>query len=329
MIRLLVLLGLAVSIASYDASPRGMGTHVQKDPTSVVGAEEYEVYSALINERYTEPNAKRMFTLQGSIVQERRVLDEVTLVVIESRTVALPYEDLKRTLSGRMPWTAEETFQDFAARNQRSHPLSNKFDFKVKAEIMSEEERQSLVVDKAPHMDDFFARYPGSQGTLALSRVGFSQGKDKALVFVSAQQDVDAHSTALNTWDAYFALLTKENGRWVVQHTVYPHRSEGDSINPKSLTVDLARCGAVNHTMAWGMGSSNIAVKGRQGDECLLQVFSEVEGGYTEHECRVPVSAGELTIYEGGISFYYSHDLSNHCKVIKTGNLLLERMDPK
>jgi hypothetical protein len=77
------------------------------------------------------------------------------------------------------------------------------------------------------------------------------------------------------------------------------------------------------------MGSSNIAVKRRQGDECLLQVFSEVEGGYTERECRVPVSAGELTIYEGGISFYYSHDLSNHCKVIKTGNLLLERMDPK
>jgi hypothetical protein len=335
MILLIVLLKLTITIAQWNASLPKVMAHAQADTASVIEAEEYAVYSALINQRHTKPNAKRMFTLQGVLVKERHVIDEVRLVIIESNTrhsfdyKAMNYENLRRTLSEKTSQAVEETFRDFTTKNQRPYTLSNNFHPKVKTEVISEQERQSYFVNNTGRMDAFFARYPGSQGTLAFSRVGFSPSKDKALVYVAAQQDFDAELRPLWTWDTYFALLTREKGGWMILQVYYPNRPEPNSLRQGSLTVDLVRCAAVSRSLAWGLGSASVAIKGRQGDRCVLQTFREMEGGYTQSECRIPVPVGEVSIYEGGSSFYYSLDLSKHCKVTKTGNVFWDRLKPE
>jgi hypothetical protein len=94
------------------------------------------------------------------------------------------------------------------------------------------------------------------------------------------------------------------------------------------LTINLKRCDALNRSMAWGLGSEMIEVKGLNKGRCVLQHFTELEGGYTRSECRVPTHLGEVSIYWGGRSFYYSRNLSKHCKVIKTGNVFFDNLKP-
>ena len=96
----------------------------------------------------------------------------------------------------------------------------------------------------------------------------------------------------------------------------------------KLIVIDLARCVSESRSLAWGLGSEMIDVKGRKGNKCVLRHFKEIEGGYSQSECRVPVSIGKLSIYQGGNSFYYSLDLSKHCRVIKTGNVFFDQWKP-
>jgi hypothetical protein len=98
--------------------------------------------------------------------------------------------------------------------------------------------------------------------------------------------------------------------------------------NSTPLTIDLKRCAALGRSMAWGLGSETIEIKGLDKGRCVLQHFTELEGGYTRSECRVPTHFREVSIYWGGRSFYYSRDLSKHCKVIKTGNIFLDSVKP-
>jgi len=96
----------------------------------------------------------------------------------------------------------------------------------------------------------------------------------------------------------------------------------------KPLTIDLKRCAALSRNLAWGLGSETIEVKGLDTGRCVLQHFTEIEGGYSRSECRVPTELGEVSIYWGGRSFYYSRNLSKQCKVIKTGNIVFDSLRP-
>ncbi len=93
----------------------------------------------------------------------------------------------------------------------------------------------------------------------------------------------------------------------------------------EKLTVDLAQCKPVTRSLAWGLGSESVEVKGRRRNRCILQHTSEIEGGYSTKQCRIPISLGELTISAG-----YSHELdyslkvSKYCKVIKAGNIFFD-----
>lgn len=96
----------------------------------------------------------------------------------------------------------------------------------------------------------------------------------------------------------------------------------------KLVVIDLGRCVSESHSLAWGLGSESIDVKGRKGNKCVLRHFKEVEGGYSQSECRLPASIGKISIYKGGNSFYYSLDVSKRCRVIKTGNVFFDRWKP-
>jgi hypothetical protein len=330
MILFLLLLRLTIPVALWSGYPPEVVGPSQSETKSVVEAEEYLVYSALINQKHTQPTAKRMFTLQGVLVKDRYVLDDVKLVVIESNTrTSFGYkpmndENLGPMLRDKMPPVVEQTLQDFITKNQSSHTLTDKFNAKVRTDLIGEQERQSYFLNSTARMEEFFTRYSGSQGTLAFSRVGFSPNKDKALVYVDAQQDFNAEFKPIGTWNTYFALLTKGTDGWMIQAVHYPNRLEPESLTQRWLPVDLRRCDALSQSFAWGLGSESVEIKGLKGGKCVLEHFSEIEGGYSRTECLIPTSLGQVSISPGTASFYYSQDLSKFCKVIKTGNIFFD-----
>lgn len=110
-----------------------------------------------------------------------------------------------------------------------------------------------------------------------------------------------------------------------------PNWQGGDAEDP---VIDLAVCKQETRIAYSKFGSEKIVVKGKRGGRCVIERTSETEGAYVTRECRVPVSLRKLRFGErpdtatgaagkcddvrglGGVA--------KHCKVVKTGNVLLE-----
>lgn len=57
--------------------------------------------------------------------------------------------------------------------------------------------------------DAFYKAYPGAQGHMTLSRVGFNQTLDEALVYVT-------NGAGELAWEGYYLLLSKVDRAWKV-----------------------------------------------------------------------------------------------------------------
>jgi hypothetical protein len=323
-------IGFAVCFACAFAK---LMPYVQTDSPSAVNAEEYAVYSAFINQEYIQPELRPGFTLRGEIT-ERFGPDKIEEVLIQPQTFpAPPYWGItegntstsitQKQLRETLPAIAQEAFDDYLSTAD-SYPLGSKFNLHVKyslvSKLESEERANSATIDT--FIDRFSARHPNSLGYLFLSRVGFNASRTLA-VLAHSQTDFDLRSHAERGWSGV-VVLSKDGDNWTVQEVI-----PIGAVIKKRLNVDLAQCCSAGFGLTWAMGSANVSVKGREGDDCVIGHMAEVEGGYARWECHVPVSLGKLTIYQRTRDFYYSVDLSKDCRVIKSGNLLLEALPKK
>ena len=322
------LLFVVSPILSFALSSALMGW-VQKPPVKSVArsgrdVEEYAVYSAFINQKYIQPDSRRGFNVRGTII-EGFGPDRIEEVVILPQTLAtLDYYIPRTKLKSMLPPVAQPAFSDYLASNDQSYPLVAHFDLKVPYSFFSKEDgnTESPVVNQSKaRLGHFVARHPNALGYLSLSRVGFSTDHNVAVVGF-AQTDFSVHSNSTRMWGG-LASLRKEGGNWRFQD-VYLNDPE-----QKPLTIELARCGLDSRNLYWGLGSATVSVKGRRGSACLIEQTSELEGGYIQSECRIPISIGTLTIYGGNTDFYYSLNVSKNCKAIGSGNLMWKNQSPK
>ena len=280
--------------------------------------EEYAVYSAFINQKYIQPDSRDGFSLKGTII-EGFGPEKVEEVVILPRTLlTLDYYVSQTKLRAMLPPEAQPAFSDYLTNNDQSYPLVANFNLKVAYSFFSREDgnaESSIINESKARPDRFVARHPNALGYLSLSRVGFTTDYNVAVVGF-AQTDFNVRSDSTKMWGG-LVLLRKEGGNWRVQD-VYLNSTE-----PKPLTIELAQCGPDSRHLVWGLGSATVSVKGRRGSACVIEHMSEIEGGYTRSECRIPISIGTLTIYRSNSDFYYSFNVSRSCKVINSGNLLL------
>ena len=75
---------------------------------------------------------------------------------------------------------------------------------------MSGQELASIFSSSATGWDKFYAKYPDAKGILALSRVGFNQAKDTAVLYTEYQSGPTAG-------EGDVVLMKKTDGRWTVQ----------------------------------------------------------------------------------------------------------------
>ena len=112
------------------------------------------------------------------------------------------------------PGLSEETVASY-----RSKPpvcLSPSFDLKVEYRLMNREEFEEIFTQArgvAGGWKEFYQRYPGSSGYVALTDVGFDPGGTQALVYASR------FGGGTDGVGRYF-FLTREAGGWVVKKQV-------------------------------------------------------------------------------------------------------------
>ncbi|MBN2015629.1 hypothetical protein JW766_02245 [Candidatus Dojkabacteria bacterium] len=181
-------------------------TELIKPPIEYISPEEYSVYTDLIEAMDAIDTKKKSIPFIPS---------EYKLLVIEDHTpdhvetINLQYVDSK------MPGIDPETLTDFRARNQIEYPLERRFGFKIDYVFISNEEMAALHShgEQDAFWDNFYDRYPESQGILSLSRVGFNNRMDQALVSIGNQSDWLSGS-------GFFILLIRLNGTWTIRDMV-------------------------------------------------------------------------------------------------------------
>lgn len=163
-------------------------------PINDTEAEEYAVYSALIEERFDD------FVI---VIKDHTACDRAA----------------REDLNGRLQWVYEampaaqqETFDDFLAKNGQSYPLKNLFNVRGKVILVSEEKLRKIFEGEFGWLE-FYVRYPFSQGIMTLSRVGFNEEMDQALIYTGNQSGSLSGA-------GYYVLLTKEEGVWTIQDSI-------------------------------------------------------------------------------------------------------------
>lgn len=162
----------------------------------------------------------------SAIIRDMYIDDRTTLLVLEGadpcaspQPVATPdakvEEERKQTEEyavQKMPELARETIDDFHVRAKQCHPLANKLDIPIKYVLVTSKDLEPLFpkggVDRA--WTRFYAKYPGSSGTIDFSNPGFNRDYTQAIV-------------STGRWcgglcgQGYFVLLTKDHGVWKVK----------------------------------------------------------------------------------------------------------------
>lgn len=190
----------------------GTGIAVDRIPTSSLKphvrpllAEEYAVYSALINEIHNEARF-RVFVIRDHTAACLRV----------GEWCATPH------INRDLPKLSSETLNDYLAQNEKSQQLSNSFKLRTAAVLLGDRELPELlrpskfeinlspIPNRKVKWGEFYVRYPLSPGLISLSEVGFNSELNQALVYEETQGNDNG------TWGRYL-LLTKRAGQWEVE----------------------------------------------------------------------------------------------------------------
>lgn len=187
--RLCLLLLMAIIFLIYVVSPSLRGFNSQESVLCASEIEEYAVYNAVVKEK----------SLGGFIV----ICDRTSPGLGGKLWVGKTY--LGRTF----PLAEETTIEDFLSKNEQSYPLKSCFHVRALVALISEEELGEIF-EGTFRWSEFHLRYPFSQGFTELSRVGFNSRMDQALVYIGNSRG--------SLWGSgNYVLLSKEDGRWIVQ----------------------------------------------------------------------------------------------------------------
>ena len=158
------------------------GGRVTAAQSDAVSADEYSVYSALINARFIKPGT------DFSIIQGRTGLHL-------SSGAAKEFEDLL--------W----------AQNKKSYSLERRFDIRVKYELLDGPKSEQMfgkgVESRDQGWDLFWKQHPNSTGLLTLSRVSFYSGTGEAVLVAS---EVCGGLCG----NGYLFRLKKDHGAWKI-----------------------------------------------------------------------------------------------------------------
>lgn len=198
----LVFLSFLLNCAPLKASPKQAQSSSSQGRAVEVGTvqdpDEYAVWSVVLSKKYASGNLQRL------VIKDRTSVD--------GRAKGLrKFEHLS------------EAVPDIRAKNEAKYGLENRFSVELPCILISAETENRLfpfasitvldsdAVDKIQKSwHQFYQQYPGAQGVLTISRVGFNSDKSEAAVYMT-------NKASLMMGAGKLFLLVKKNGLWEIQ----------------------------------------------------------------------------------------------------------------
>ncbi len=163
-------------------------------PTPDAIREEERVYKTLVEANYPSDML---------VIMDKTQTDVLGLASDET------YQYVKDSLQH----LSADTLSDFITSNESSHSLKASMILGSRYQLFSEQDKQELFQINQSGWDVFYNRYPEAPGIMTLSRVGFNEQMDQALVYLGIQSYWLAGS-------GNFYLLNKVDGEWVIDEQV-------------------------------------------------------------------------------------------------------------
>jgi hypothetical protein len=132
-----------------------------------------------------------------------------TQLVVIDRTFTVQWHDLELD---KLPGVDSTAISDFQKRNSESHSLRYlaSRNFSVPIVLVGGETLQSFLHDgPEPFWREFYRRYPGSNGTISFSSIGYSVDGNVAVLVVD-------HSCGSLCGTISNVVVKRERGRWRV-----------------------------------------------------------------------------------------------------------------
>jgi hypothetical protein len=138
-------------------------------------------------------------------------------VLMENTAIDLgEAQDVNATLDRvliNMHDVSAQTVDNFRTRNDKAYPLQKDMEIGAAYIFLSQSEMRQIFSQNKDGWQSFYQQFPDAPGIVSLSRVGFNQRLDQALVYIGIQRNWLAGG-------GYYVLLNKENGTWVIDQQV-------------------------------------------------------------------------------------------------------------
>src|SRR5215510_2565223 len=135
-----------------------------------------------------------------------------TAVILQNTSTGLGDETPRQSMEnykGSLSGISTETIESYAQRNEQSSQLSDDMQLGGDYVLLSEDELREIS-SQGNWNEILQERYPGSNGYLIFSRVGFDRALDQAVIYVG-----EVAGPLMGA--GYYYLLEKQNGQWVVK----------------------------------------------------------------------------------------------------------------
>jgi len=173
----------------------GTQTPVSTPSTDQIDAEQQAVYTALLQDLYSASSYVIMdstATSPGGVEATASILDRVLQ---------------------NMHGVDGETMDSFRVRNDTAWPVPPDMHLGSSYVLLSQAEMTGIFNQNRDGWQLFYEKYPDAPGITTLSRVGFNNTFDQALVYVGTLSHYLAGA-------GYFVLLKKVNGAWLLDQQV-------------------------------------------------------------------------------------------------------------
>lgn len=187
----LLLPGCAKSHPTIDSVAKQETMNARHHDSEV---EEQAVYSTLIQGIYGRTDGRPL-----------TILSETTASKLPKSDLADTLHKVAESFPGGI---SSEAVNDFLGKNLESRSLA-KLNTAFEHKLISKEDLDRIF-QKGGGWAEYYANY-NARGIIELSRVGFSDNMDQALVYTGIQ-------SGLKTGIGYYVLLTKENNTWTLKY---------------------------------------------------------------------------------------------------------------
>jgi hypothetical protein len=168
---------------------------VSTPSTEQLNVEEQAVYVALFQMLYS--------------TQTYVIMDTTATSPVGVGDLASTLDRIVQDMRGLDPRTAD----NFRFRNETAHPVRPDMELGSGYVLLSQSEMSQMFSPNRDGWQVFYEQYPDAPGITTLSRAGFNNTFDQALVYIGTMSHYLAGA-------GYYVLLNKVNGAWMIDQQV-------------------------------------------------------------------------------------------------------------